>query len=110
MNFKIIHETSYLFSDEVFLEPHFLRFRPKQTPFIDVTNFSIVLKSESEGHNVIEDEEHNVIDFYWFEKLTNRFTIHAESSLQTREYNPFNFIVYPDSLLRYKKRRLIQIC
>ena len=33
MNFKIIHETKYLFSDDVFLEPHFLRFRPKQTPF-----------------------------------------------------------------------------
>jgi transglutaminase-like putative cysteine protease len=97
MNFKIIHETTYSFSDEVFLEPHYLRFRPKQTPFIDVTSFSIALKSEPEGHRVIEDEEHNVIDFCWFEKLTKRFTIHAESSLQTKEYNPFNFIIHPDS-------------
>ncbi|WP_158969148.1 transglutaminase family protein [Paraglaciecola sp. L3A3] len=97
MNFKIIHETTYSFSDEVFLEPHYLRFRPKQTPFIEVTNFSIALKSTPEGHRVIEDEEHNVIDFCWFEKLTNSFTIHAESSLHTKEYNPFDFIVHPDS-------------
>ena len=97
VNFKIIHETTYLFSDPVFLEPHYLRFRPKQTPFIDVTNFSIALKSEPEGHRVIEDEEHNAIDFCWFESLTNSFTIHAETSLQTKEYNPFNFIVHPDS-------------
>jgi transglutaminase-like putative cysteine protease len=97
MNFKIIHETTYSFSDPVFLEPHYLRFRPKQTPFINVTNFSIALKSEPEGHRVIEDEEHNVIDFCWFEKLTNRFTILVESSLQTKEYNPFNFIIHPDS-------------
>ena len=97
MNFKIIHETTYSFSDEVFLEPHYLRFRPKQTPFIEVTNFSIALKSEPEGHRVIEDEEHNVIDFCWFEKLTNHFTIHAETSLQTKAYNPFDFIVHPDS-------------
>ncbi|WP_340677988.1 transglutaminase family protein [Paraglaciecola sp.] len=97
MNFKIIHETTYLFSDDVFLEPHFLRFRPKQTPFIDVTHFSIALKSEPEGHSVIEDEEHNVIDFCWFEELTNCLTISVESSLQTKAFNPFNFIIYPDS-------------
>jgi transglutaminase-like putative cysteine protease len=97
MNFKIIHETTYTFSDEVFLEPHYLRFRPKQTPFIEVTNFAIALKSAPEGHRVIEDEEHNVIDFCWFEKLTNSFTIYAESSLHTKEYNPFDFIVHPDS-------------
>lgn len=97
MNFKIIHETTYLFSDKVFLEPHYLRFRPKQTPFIKVNNFSIALKSEPEGHRVIEDEENNVIDFFWFEELTKKLTITVESSLQTKEYNPFNFIIHPDS-------------
>jgi len=97
MNFKIIHETTYLFSDEVFLEPHTLRFRPKQTPYIDVSDFSIALKSEPEGHRVLEDEEHNVIDFCWFEKLTKSLTITAKSSMQVRDYNPFNFIVHPDS-------------
>jgi hypothetical protein len=29
----------YLFDSEVFLEPHYLRFRPKQTPYLDVTDF-----------------------------------------------------------------------
>lgn len=97
MNFNIIHETTYLFSDEVFLEPHYLRFRPKQTPFINVTNYSMVLKSLPEGHSVIEDEEHNVVDFCWFGELTNSLTITVKSSLQTKAYNPFNFLIYPDS-------------
>lgn len=97
MNFKIIHETTYTFSDKVFLEPHYLRFRPKQTPFIDVIDFSIVLRSEPEGHTVFEDEDHNVIDFCWFEKLTDNITITAQTNLQTKTYNPFNFLVYPDS-------------
>lgn len=97
MNFKIIHETTYLFSDEVFLEPHYLRFRPKQTPFIDVSHFSIELKAAPQGHSVIEDEEHNVIDFCWFEQLTNSFTISVQSTLQTKAYNPFNFIIHPES-------------
>jgi transglutaminase-like putative cysteine protease len=97
MNFKIIHETKYLFSDEVFLEPHFLRFRPKQTPFIDVTSYSIAIKAEPEGHSVIEDEEHNAIDFCWFETLTNSLSILVQSSLQTKAFNPFNFIIHPES-------------
>lgn len=95
MKFKISHETSYLFSDEVFLEPHYLRFRPKQTAFIDVSSFSMALMSEPQGRSVIEDEEHNVIDFCWFENLTKRLTITVESTLQTQEYNPFNFIIHP---------------
>jgi len=97
MNYKIIHETTYLFDGDVFLEPHYLRFRPKQTPFIDVTHFSISLKSAPQGHSIIEDEEHNTIDFCWFEKLTNRLTIHVESYLETKDHNPFNFIIHPDS-------------
>lgn len=97
MNFKIIHETQYLFDDEVFLEPHTLRFRPKQTPYIDVTSFSIGIESAPEGHSVIEDEEHNVIDFCWFGQLTNSLKISVESTVQTKVYNPFNFIVHPGS-------------
>ncbi|GAC26280.1 MAG: transglutaminase family protein [Alteromonadaceae bacterium] len=97
MNYKIIHETTYLFDGDVFLEPHYLRFRPKQTPFIDVTHFSISLKSAPQGHSIIEDEEHNTIDFCWFETLTNRLTIHVESYLETKDHNPFNFIIHPDS-------------
>jgi hypothetical protein len=38
MKFNITHNTVYLFDSEVFLEPHYLRFRPKQT-HLDVTDF-----------------------------------------------------------------------
>jgi hypothetical protein len=55
-----------LFDSEVFLEPHYLRFRPKQTPYLDVTDFSITILSEPAGHKV-QDEENNVLDFCWFE-------------------------------------------
>ncbi len=97
MNFKIIHETSYLFSDAVFLEPHYLRFRPKQTPFTELTHFSISISNQPKGHSVIEDEEHNLVDFCWFEALTDRLTITVESTLQTQAFNPFNFIIFPES-------------
>jgi transglutaminase-like putative cysteine protease len=56
-----------------------------------------VLTSEPEGHSVIEDEENNVIDFCWFDQLTNSLSIVVESTLHTKEHNPFNFIVHPSS-------------
>jgi hypothetical protein len=47
------HNTVYLFDSEVFLEPiHYLRFRPKQTPYLDVMDFSITILSEPAGHKV----------------------------------------------------------
>jgi hypothetical protein len=63
MKFNITHNTVYLFDSEVFLEPHYLRFRPKQTPYLDVTDFSITILSEPAGHKVIQDEENNILDF-----------------------------------------------
>lgn len=97
MKFKIIHETKYVFDEEVFLEPHYLRFRPKQTPFIDITGYSISLSPQPQGLRVIEDEEHNQIDFCWFEGLTKHLTIAVESRLTTHVFNPFNFIIHPES-------------
>ncbi len=97
MKFKITHHTSYLFDSEVFLEPHYLRFRPRQTPYVDVTNFSMSILPKPAGHKVIRDEENNVVYFCWFEGMTNRLTIKAESILETKTYNPFEFILHPQN-------------
>jgi len=97
MNFTLVHQTEYLFSDEVFLEPHYFRFRPKQTPFIELKRFSISVQSASQGHSVVEDEEQNTIDLCWFDGMTTKLTVFAESHLQIKDYNPFNFIIHPDS-------------
>jgi transglutaminase-like putative cysteine protease len=95
MKFNITHNTVYLFDSEVFLEPHYLRFRPKQTPYLDVTDFSITILSEPAGHKVIQDEENNILDFCWFEGMTTKLTITATSILETKTYNPFDFLIYP---------------
>jgi hypothetical protein len=54
MKFNIL-TIVYLFDSEVFLEPHYLRFRPKQTPYLDVMIFNNN-PSEPAGHKVIQDE------------------------------------------------------
>lgn len=97
MKFKITHNTDYLFSSEVFLEPHYLRFRPRETPYLEIVDFSITMLSQPIGHRIIQDEESNVLDFCWFEGLTKKLTIKAESIVETKTYNPFDFILHPQN-------------
>lgn len=97
MTFKITHHTEYLFDSEVFLEPHSLRFRPRQTSFLDVKDFSISIKPNPTGHKIIQDENNNVLDFCWFDGLTKKLAITASSILETKSYNPFDFIIHPQS-------------
>ncbi|WP_047546132.1 transglutaminase N-terminal domain-containing protein [Psychroserpens sp. Hel_I_66] len=95
MTFKITHTTEYVFDSEVFIEPHYLRFRPVSTSFISVSDFSIEIEPKPAGHKVNRDSENNVIDFCWFEGLTKKLTITSKSTLQTTSYNPFDFIIEP---------------
>ena len=97
MKFKITHITEYAFNSEVFLEPHYLRFRPRQSAYVDVVDFSMTVIPNPTGHKVIQDEENNVIDFCWFDGLTKKLTIKTESVLEAKPHNPFNFILHPQS-------------
>ncbi|MDP5229683.1 MAG: transglutaminase family protein [Cellulophaga sp.] len=97
MKFKIIHTTEYLFNSEIFLEPHVLRFRPRITPYVNVIDFSLTILSAPEGNKIMEDEENNVVDFCWFSGMTESLKIRAQSVLETKEFNPFNFILFPET-------------
>lgn len=95
MKFKIIHQTEYVFDSEVFLDPHYLRFRPRQTSCVKIEDFSMSVASKPIGHKRIRDEENNMIDFYWFDGGTKKLSIKATSILETTPFNPFDFILYP---------------
>jgi hypothetical protein len=62
MKIKITHTTCYSFDSEVFLEPHYLRFRPKTNAYVDLID-SIAITPQPVGHKVIQDEENNILDF-----------------------------------------------
>ncbi len=95
MKYKIRHSTQYIFDSEVFLEPHYLRFRPRETPFLEVVDFSVSIQPEPARLKVISDEENNVVNFCWFNGMTTQFTITAKSIIETKTYNPFDFIIHP---------------
>lgn len=95
MKLKIIHQTAYKFDSEVFLEPHNLRFRPRQTPYVSIDFFSMSIVPKPIGHKILQDEENNTTDFYWFDGVTKILTIKTESVLETKPFNPFGFIIHP---------------
>lgn len=109
MKFKVIHRTEYVFDSEVFLEPHYLRFRLRKTPYADIERFSLTIQPNPNGQKVIRDEENNVIDFCWFEGMNKKFEIVSESIIATKAYNPFDFIIHPVNCnqlpLRYEEQQ-----
>jgi transglutaminase-like putative cysteine protease len=97
MKFKIIHKTEYKFDSEVFLEPHYLRFKPRETPYATIEDFSMSVVSKPMGLKRLQDEENNTVDFYWFDGMTKKLSITTKSILETKPFNPFDFIIHPQA-------------
>lgn len=95
MNLKILHQTKYFYSTEVFIEPHILRFKPKQTVFCDVKSFRLDISPDTTGLSEHFDTENNLQYFCWFDGLHKELIVEAESLINIKEYNPFNFLIHP---------------
>ncbi|MCB0495686.1 MAG: transglutaminase family protein [Cyclobacteriaceae bacterium] len=95
MKCKIIHETEYTFTSDVFLEPHYLRFEPQKTPYQSIEEFKLEILPQPAGITNLTDEDGNLVYFCWFDGTTKFLRIKAESITELQPYNPFNFIIHP---------------
>ena len=100
MQIEISHSTNYLYSKEVFFEPHYFRLKPKATPHSSVLSFSIDIVSAPKGMSKYKDIENNDIVFCWFEDLHQELKVSAKSVLKVEEFNPFDFLVHPSDYLK----------
>jgi transglutaminase-like putative cysteine protease len=96
MKIRINHITEYNYSSDVFLEPHYLRLKPKYTPYCTLESFGIDVQPGPAGVSEFTDVENNMIHFCWFEDLHKRLVIQTDSKIHISDFNPFNFLVYPD--------------
>ncbi len=101
MNFKIVHETLYQFTANVFLEPHYIRLLPKSTPHHTLTFFELTISPKPAGVSHQIDVEGNLIHFCWFDGMTEKLTIRSEANVLAEKYDPFNFILYPTDFLTW---------
>jgi len=95
MRFKIIHETEYEFSEAVFLEPHYLIFKPKNAPHLDLESHSLKLSITPAGVSEQLDVEENFVHFCWFDGMHKKINISSEAVVNSSPHNPFNFLIYP---------------
>jgi len=96
MKFKVTHVTEYLFSSEVFLEPHYLRLTPRQTPHSHILSIGLDISPKPEGLSYQIDEKGNLVHFCWFEGMTSKLHIKSESVVAAEVFNPLDFLLYPD--------------
>lgn len=96
MRIKISHFTEYSYSSDIFLEPHYLRFKPKITPYNNLESFNITVSPDPAGITELFDADSNLIHFCWFEEMNRRLTVKADSVINLTNFNPLNFILYPD--------------
>jgi transglutaminase-like putative cysteine protease len=95
MLFKIKHITHYIYTSEVFLEPHILRVVPRTDAYQTLKTFEVEVsplpttKNEKIGLNNAHDY------MLWFEGQTKELKITATSLVEISNPNPFNFIIYP---------------
>ncbi|MDB4293416.1 transglutaminase family protein [Maribacter sp.] len=95
MRFKIIHETEYEFSQSVFLEPHSLMFKPKNAPHLELESHVLKLSVTPAGISEQLDAEENFVHFCWFDGMHEKINITSEAIVNSKKFNPFNFLIYP---------------
>lgn len=97
MEVEIIHETEYEYQSEVYLEPHYFRFKPRETPYAELRSFSLEVSPKVAGISQQTDAENNTVHFSWYEGMHTKLSIKSTSILTITPYNPFNFLLYPTS-------------
>lgn len=97
MEVEIIHETEYAYQSEVFLEPHYFRFKPRETSYATLKNFSLQVSPEASGISEQTDAENNTVHFSWYKGMHTKLSIKSTSVLTIKPYNPFNFLLYPST-------------
>lgn len=93
MRLSIRHRTSYAYSAPVFLEPHFLRLRPRSDPAQEVLDYSLEISPEPAGRSDGLDPEGNWLTCVWFGDRVEGLELTAAFEVETRRHNPFDFLL-----------------
>ncbi len=97
MKVRIYHLTEYVFSGAVFLEPHMLKFKPRQDPGQRLIFFELKIKPETMGSYECLDESGNLSELVWFDDLHQKLIIETRSDVELFDKNSFGFLIYPFS-------------
>lgn len=95
MLYQVSHQTTYSFSQAVFLKPHLLRLCPRQDSSIQLQEFSLLVHPQPQGRSDFIDLDGNNLTKLWFANPTETLNIQILSTVATSCTNPFNYLLEP---------------
>ncbi|OCQ95952.1 transglutaminase [Oscillatoriales cyanobacterium USR001] len=95
MLYKIIHITTYNYSEFVNLDIHIVRLRSRSSSFQSLRAFSLEVTPQPAGISDVLDWEGNNTIKLWFTQPTNQLKIKITSEVETHCTNPFNYLLEP---------------
>jgi transglutaminase-like putative cysteine protease len=96
MRFTIRHRTHYRYSSPVRLNPHRLRFHPRDDGAQRVIEHQLNISPAPLGRNDHLDLEGNRVSQIWFEEATDHLDIEVDMQIETLRRNAFDFILAPE--------------
>lgn len=98
MLFTIRHHTQYSYSQPVLLNPHQLRFHPRDDGAQRVVDFQLNITPIPLGRGDHLDLEGNRVTQVWFDNnKTDQFIIDVSLQVETLRYNAFDFLLAPEA-------------
>jgi len=99
MKYRVSHSSIYRYSKEVFLEPHFIRLRPRNDTTQRLLDYHLEILPRPTGVSEGLDAENNMFHLTWFSDLTERFEVNVLFTVETLKSNPFDsFLTCPNEL------------
>ncbi|MFP4008867.1 MAG: transglutaminase N-terminal domain-containing protein [Spirulinaceae cyanobacterium] len=95
MRYQICHKTIYTYSQFVNLRPHLLRLQPRCDSGQKLHQFDYEITPQPARSCSFIDFDGNNITQIYFEQPTKTLQITAQSSVETQQTNPFNFLLEP---------------
>ncbi len=93
MKFEITHRLRYSYGGEVFLEPTCLRLKPRQDPAQALESYSLSVSPRPAGMSESTDLFGNPQALLWFGRTQPGLSLAATSRVETRLFDPFQYLV-----------------
>lgn len=93
MRISITHNTTYKYNEDVFLDPHTIRLRPKCDASQTLISFEIEIDPRPDGMTNIVDVAGNDSICAWFSGRHGHLNITTKSVVDTLRVNPYDYII-----------------
>lgn len=89
---KVSHNTTYIYSEPVFLESNEIRLCPRSSLNLKITDYKCLITPEPSNTFLCSDSEGNSVIKTRFLEKTDNLRIEVEFTAETLKYNPYGFI------------------